>query len=112
MFSSSFCFPVSQVNTGITTEADFDLFKRFGMQSGRNVDKFDGFEDVKRSENGLYYLTKASNMFMSGKVTEHFDLGAILFLLLNLLTPKCYQMQSPAHTLTIRAILSQSHRRL
>lgn len=46
------------------------------MQSGRDVNKFDGFEDVKRSENDLYYLAKASNMFMSGKVTEHFDLGS------------------------------------
>lgn len=62
--------------SSITTEADFELFKRFGMQSGRDVDKFDGFAGVKRSENGLYYLTKASNMYMSGKVTEHFDLGS------------------------------------
>ena len=35
-----------------------------------------GFSDVKRSENGLLYLTKAANMYMSAKVTEHFDLGS------------------------------------
>lgn len=70
------------LNTGvfnisaITTEADFALFKRFGMQSGRDVNKFEGFENVARSENGLYYLTGASNMYMSAKVTEHFDLGS------------------------------------
>ena len=62
--------------SSISTAANFDLFKRFGMQSGRDVDKFDGFTDVNRSENGLYYLTKASNMFLSAKVTEHFDLGS------------------------------------
>ena len=42
------------LNTGefnissITTEAEFALFQRFGMQSGRDVDKFDGFEDAAR----------------------------------------------------------------
>ena len=70
------------MNTGIfnvssiTTEADFELFKRFGMQSGRDVDKFADFADINRSENGLLYLTKAANMYMSCKVTEHFDLGS------------------------------------
>ena len=70
------------MNTGvfnisaISEDADFSLFKRFGMQSGRNIDKFDGFSDVARSENGLYYLTKNANMYLSGKVTEKFDLGS------------------------------------
>jgi len=70
------------LNTGvfnissITEEADFGLFRRFGMQSGRDVDKFADFTDVARSENGLYYLTGPANMYMSAKVTEHFDLGS------------------------------------
>lgn len=70
------------MNTGvfnisaITTKANFELFKRFGMQSGRDVNKFEGFADVARSENGLYYLTNMANMYMSAKVTEHFDLGS------------------------------------
>lgn len=70
------------LNTGIfnissiTTKADFELFKRFGMQSGRDVNKFEGFETIARSENGLFYLTGAANMYMSAKVTEHFDLGS------------------------------------
>lgn len=62
--------------SSIATTADFELFKRFGMQSGREVNKFEGFSDVKRSENGIFYLTKASNMYMSARVTEHFDLGS------------------------------------
>jgi len=62
--------------SSITTEADFDLFKRFGMQSGRTVDKFDGFSDVKRSENGLYYLTKWANAFISADVLQSYDLGS------------------------------------
>jgi len=62
--------------SAITDNADFSLFQRFGMQSGYHVNKFDGFSDVARSENGLYYLTKNSNMFLSAKVTEKFDLGS------------------------------------
>ena len=62
--------------SSIATTADFELFKRFGMQSGRDVNKFDGFADVNRSENGILYLTKSANMYLSAKVTEHFDLGS------------------------------------
>jgi len=67
--------------SAITDTAPFELFRHFGMQSGRDVDKFAGFDDVSRSENGLYYLTKHSNMFLSAKVTEKIDLGShILFI--------------------------------
>jgi len=67
--------------SAITDTAPFELFRHFGMQSGRDVDKFAGFEGVSRSENGLYYLTKHSNMFLSAKVTEKLDLGShILFI--------------------------------
>lgn len=60
----------------LTMDAPFSLFQRFGMQSGRDGDKFSGFSDIKRSENGIYYLTNHANMFLSGKVTESFDLGS------------------------------------
>lgn len=56
--------------------ANFDLFKRFGFQSGKDVDKFDGFADKARSENGLYYLTAMSNAFLSIKVSKTVDLGS------------------------------------
>lgn len=61
--------------SAISTEADFALFQRFGFQSGRDVDKFRGFEAVKRSENGLYYVTEQTNAFLSAKVVEMKDLG-------------------------------------
>lgn len=54
----------------ITKQADFELFKRFGLQSGKDVDKFADFSNVKRSKNGLLYLTDASSAFMSVKVTK------------------------------------------
>ncbi len=62
--------------SSISTEADFKLFEHFGMQSGRDVDKFESFKAVKRSENGLYYLTEAANAFISARVTQSIDLGS------------------------------------
>ena len=67
--------------SSISTEADFSLFEKFGMKSGRDEDKFSDFSDVARSENGLLYLTKASNAFVSVKVTQTVDMGShILFI--------------------------------
>ena len=69
------------LNTGvfnvstIDTRADFGLFQRFGMHTGRETDKFDGFTSVERSANGLYYLTACCNGYLSAKVTEKHDLG-------------------------------------
>lgn len=63
-------------NVSILSEAaEFSIFQRFGFQSGRTADKFAGFEDVARSENGLLYLTKGTNAYISGKVTKTMDLG-------------------------------------
>ena len=55
--------------------APFDIFKRFGFQSGKDVDKFVGFNDTDRSSNGLLYLTKHSNSFISCKVINTMDLS-------------------------------------
>lgn len=62
--------------SSISTSASFDLFRRFGMQSGRDVDKFEGFADVERGGNDLLYLTKGANMTMSGKIVDQMDLGS------------------------------------
>lgn len=70
------------VNTGkfnlstISEDAPFSLFQHFGMQSGRTVDKFETFRDVRRSENGLYYITGSANAFLSIDVVESHDLGS------------------------------------
>ncbi len=59
----------------ISKEADFELFKRFGFQSGRDVDKFAGFADYERSESGLLYVTKGTNALIGATVERSFDLG-------------------------------------
>ena len=60
----------------LSEEADFELFKRFGFQSGRDVDKFAGFEShVKRDGDGLPYVTRGANAWLSCKVVSATDLG-------------------------------------
>ena len=60
----------------LTQEVPFDYFKRFGFQSGRDVDKFDGFDACARGENGIYYITKYTNAYISGKIISTLDLGS------------------------------------
>lgn len=62
--------------SAITEDAEFSLFQRFGMQSGRDADKFAGFPDVARSGNGLLYLTAQSNGFLSLRIVASQDLGS------------------------------------
>lgn len=52
----------------------FEIFKQFGFQSGRDVDKFEGGR-YETSENGLYYLSKHCNAVLSGKVVDFYDYG-------------------------------------
>lgn len=59
----------------ISQKADFSLFKHFGFQSGRDVNKFDGFTDCKRAENGTLYITKGTNSYISATVCQTIDLG-------------------------------------
>ena len=58
----------------LTEETPFSVFEKFGFASGRNVDKFAGCEPV-RSDNGLVYLPRNINSFMSLKVEQYVDLG-------------------------------------
>ena len=58
----------------LSTEAPFSIFQQFGFQTGRSVDKFAG-QTVHRSDNGLVFLDKYINAFMSLKVEDYVDLG-------------------------------------
>ena len=58
----------------LSTEAPFSVFQQFGFQTGRSVDKFAG-QTVHRSDNGLVFLDKYINAFMSLKVEDCVDLG-------------------------------------
>lgn len=57
----------------LSQDAPFSVFEQFGFQSGRTADKFAG-EEVLRSDNGLVFLSKHINSFMSLKVEQYVDL--------------------------------------
>ena len=57
----------------LSVDAPFSVFERFGFQSGRNVDKFADFEPL-RSDNGLAFLPRHINSFMSLTVEQYIDL--------------------------------------
>ena len=59
----------------ISQKASFELFKRFGFQSGKDVDKFAGFEGYAVGENGVNYITDGCNGYISVKVEQTLDLG-------------------------------------
>lgn len=57
----------------LTVDAPFSVFEAFGFVSGRNVDKFASCEPL-RSDNGLVFLPRYINSFMSLKVEQYIDL--------------------------------------
>ena len=57
----------------LTVEAPFAVFEKFGFVSGRNVDKFADCTPL-RSDNGLVFLPRYINSFMSLKVEQYVDL--------------------------------------
>ena len=70
-------FNVSVLAEGV----GFDVFKNFGYQCGRNIDKFASFYDTKRSNNGVLYITKNTNAYFSAYVQQEIDLGThIMFI--------------------------------
>ncbi|MBE6935067.1 MAG: MBL fold metallo-hydrolase [Ruminococcaceae bacterium] len=57
----------------LSVDAPFKVFEHFGFQSGRNVDKFADCEPL-RSDNGLIFLPRYINAFLSLKVEQYVDL--------------------------------------
>ena len=65
----------------ISEAADFELFKHFGFQSGREVDKFADFKDCRRVANGTMAVTRGTNAYISVEVEQIVDLGShVLFI--------------------------------
>lgn len=69
----------------LSTEASFDIFKHFGFQSGRDVDKFkesepgsiaDGKITYEMAENGIPFIKTGTNAYFSLKVEQTVDLGS------------------------------------
>lgn len=65
----------------ISRDADFKLFKKFGFVSGRDTNKFEGYEHCKRDICGNLYVTEGTNGYISVKVKKTEDLGShIMFI--------------------------------
>ena len=69
----------------LSTEASFDIFKHFGFQSGRDVNKFeesgagtvaDGKITYEMAENGIPFIKTGTNAYFSLKVEQTADLGS------------------------------------
>ena len=63
----------------ISKDASFDLFKHFGFQSGKDVNKFDSSfptSSYEIAENGIPYITVGTNAYFSLKVEKEVDLGS------------------------------------
>lgn len=59
----------------LDTTADFSIFRHFGFQSGKDTEKIETYDNIAYSKNGISYLSKNANAFISGKVIEKIDLG-------------------------------------
>ena len=57
----------------LDVSAPFSVFQNFGFQSGRTADKFVGIDEL-RSDNGLRFLPRYINSFLSLKVESYVDL--------------------------------------
>ena len=57
----------------LSVDAPFSVFENFGFRSGRNADKFESITPL-RSDNGLAFLPRYINSFMSLKVEQYVDL--------------------------------------
>ncbi len=58
----------------LSVEAPFSVFENFGFRSGRNANKFEGME-MLYSDNGLPFLPRYINSFLSLSVVDYVDLG-------------------------------------
>ena len=59
----------------LTEHTPMKVIEHFGFQSGRDVNKFENCEVEMRASNGVLYLPRYCNAYLSGKVSQMVDLG-------------------------------------
>lgn len=60
----------------LTEDVPFEVIRHFGMQSGRDVDKFAECAEDMRAANGIKYIPKYTNAYISVKVEAATDLDS------------------------------------
>lgn len=73
----------------LSLDAKFEIFKHFGYQSGKDVNKFESYEGAKRSSNGVLYITEGVNSFISAYVKNEIDLGTHTLFIAQLVEAQC-----------------------
>jgi flavin reductase (DIM6/NTAB) family NADH-FMN oxidoreductase RutF/rubredoxin len=61
--------------SNLSTETPFDVFKTFGFQSGKTVDKFAQYKTTDRAVNGILFDKANSNSYISATVIDTVDVG-------------------------------------
>ncbi len=85
-----------EFNVSIIDEAaKFDLFKHFGFQSGRDVNKFENYP-LSIAENGIAYITEGINGYVSGKVIQSVDLGTHTMFIADVTGGECLAEEASA----------------
>lgn len=59
----------------LTEQTPFEVFKHFGFQSGREVDKFEHCNIDMRAANGIRFIPRYTNAYLSGQAFHSVDLG-------------------------------------
>ena len=66
-----------KLNVSVLSEnVPFEVIRHFGMQSGRDVDKFANCDVDTRAKNGIKYISKYTNAFFSLNVISETDVGS------------------------------------
>jgi len=75
-FTHDMIIKTKEFNISVLTEnAPFSIFERFGFHSGRDTDKFTGYNNDERAANGILYVTEYVNCLISAKVCDSYDYG-------------------------------------
>ena len=74
-FTHDMIHKTGEFNVSILTEGSrFETYKHFGFQSGKDIDKFETIEFL-RAANGIAYIARETNAYISAKVVSETDLG-------------------------------------
>ena len=76
-------------------KTSFETIKRFGYQSGKNVDKFEGFTDYSMDQNGCPYLSSQICALFSAKVVAAQNLGTHTLFTAEVLDAKITSREEP-----------------
>lgn len=79
----------------LTEKTPFSVYRHFGYQSGKKVDKFENFEDVTRCANGCFRLNNNSSAYFCGTVSESFTLDTHTMFLVDVTDADIVSSQVP-----------------